>query len=122
MVHKLTADGSPIRGERDIIPEEASIVRRIFREFSAGRSPRAIAHDLNSEGIPGPRGNTWGPSTIHGNWRRGTGVLNNDLYIGKLVWNRQRFIKDPNTGKRQARLNPEDQWITEDVTHLRIID
>jgi hypothetical protein len=33
-------------------------------------------------------GKTWGPSTIHGNWRRGTGILNNELYIGRLVWNR----------------------------------
>jgi hypothetical protein len=31
----------------------------------------------------------------------GTGLLNNELYVGTLVWNRQRFIKDPTTGKRQ---------------------
>src|SRR5690606_27911613 len=37
-------------------------------------------------------------------------------------WNRQRFVKDPSTGKRQARPNPQEAWITEDVPHLRIID
>ena len=64
----------------------------------------------------------WGPSTIHGNRQRGTGILNNELYIGRLVWNRLRYIKDPATGKRVSRLNPEDQWIVKDVPELRIID
>ena len=49
-------------------------------------------------------------------------MLNNELYVGKLVWNRQRFIKDPASGKRQARLNPHEKWIYEDVTELRIIE
>lgn len=61
------------------------------------------------------------PSTIHGNRQRGTGILNNELYIGKLVWNRLRYIKDPETGKRVSRLNPESAWITQDVADLRII-
>ncbi|WP_212635428.1 recombinase zinc beta ribbon domain-containing protein, partial [Rhodobacter capsulatus] len=65
---------------------------------------------------------TWSFSTISGNWKRGTGVLNNELYIGKLVWNRQRFIKDPDSGKRQARPNPPEAWIAEDIPTLRIIE
>ena len=60
-------------------------------------------------------------STIYGNWRRGTGILNNELYLGRLVWNRQRFIKDPTTGRRQARPNPESEWVIEQVPHLRIL-
>ncbi len=122
VVKKFTANGEPVRGERTINADEALIVERIFREFVAGRPPRVIAHDLNAEGIPGPNSCAWGPSTISGNWRRGTGIFNNELYIGRLVWNRQRFIKDPSTGKRQARLNPETEWIVEDVPFLRIID
>jgi hypothetical protein len=38
------------------------------------------------------------------------------------VWNRQRFLKDPDTGKRVARANPPSEWITKDVPELRIID
>ena len=30
----------------------------------------------------------------------GTGILNNELYVGRLIWNRQRFVKDPETGHR----------------------
>ena len=71
--------------------------------------------------MPGPSGQDWGPSTIHGNPDRGTGILNNELYIGKLVWNRLRYIKDPETGKRVSRPNPESEWITQDVADLRII-
>lgn len=63
--------------------------------------PRAIAFRLNDEGISAPGSGAWGFSTITGNRARGTGILNNEIYVGKLVWNRQRFIKDPDTGKRQ---------------------
>ena len=122
VVRESDARGEPLRGKRRINEAEAAIVRRIFEEFAAGRSPRVIAHTLNHEHRPAPAGKAWGPSTIYGNWRRGTGVLNNELYIGRLVWNRQRFIKDPKTGKRQARMNPKSEWVVEEVPHLRIID
>ena len=61
------------------------------------------AKALNAEGVPGPRGSAWSPSTIQGNPKRGIGILNNELYIGRSVWNRQQFIKNPDTGKRVAR-------------------
>ena len=97
-------------------------MRRIFRDYAAGHSSRTIALNLNREGVPGPQGRAWGPSTIHGNLERRNGVLNNELYIGRLVWNRQRFLKDPDTGKRIARPNPESDWIVHNVPELRIVD
>ena len=122
VVRSIGADGMPSTGERAINAGEADIVRRIFAEFAQGNSPRTIAAGLNRDDIPGPRGKPWGMSTIYGNWRRGTGILNNELYIGRLVWNRQRFVKDPETGRRQARLNPPEEWVIEDVPHLRIVE
>ncbi len=113
--------GIPVHGERRINDDEAAVVRRIFEEFAAGRSPRRIAFDLNTEGDAGPSGRDWGPSSINGNRTRGTGILNNELYIGRLVWNRQHFIKDPTTGRRQARLNPESDWVIQEVPDLRIV-
>ncbi|MCV2880370.1 recombinase family protein [Sedimentimonas flavescens] len=127
-VRQLLPDGSQTRGDRTIHPEEAVIVQRIFERFASGHSARAIAIELNRDRIPPPRGKggkpgaTWSFSTISGNWKRGTGILNNELYIGRLVWNRQNFVKDPDTGKRQARPNPPEDLIIEDVPHLRIID
>jgi len=61
------------------------------------------------------------PSTIHGNSKRGTGILNNELYIGRMIWNRLRYVKNPDTGKRVSRLNPSSEWITTDAPHLRIV-
>jgi hypothetical protein len=115
-------EGKPLRGERAINEAEALIVRRIFREFAAGRSPGAIATDLNREGVPGPLGRSWGDTTIRGHVSRGTGILNNELYAGVLVWNRQRYVKDPSTGRRVSRPNPESEWIRTEVPDLRIVD
>lgn len=122
VVREMDARGEPVRGGRAINNEQAAIVRRIFAEFATGRSPRGIAKQLNDGGVPGPSGKSWGPSTIYGNWRRGTGILNNECYQGRLVWNRQRFVRDPDTGKRLARYNPTDTWIGVDVPELRIVD
>jgi len=124
----LLPDGTLSTGDRVIDEAEAATIRRIFDAYVRGKSARSIAIELNREGIAPPRAGkgeragNWSFSTISGNWKRGTGILNNELYIGKLVWNRQRFIKNPETGKRQARPNPPEAWITEDVPNLRIID
>ena len=44
------------------------------------------------------------------------------LAVGRLIWNRLRYLKDPSTGKRVSRLNPESEWIVKDVPDLRIVD
>ena len=122
LVKQFDANGEAIKGDREIDQSKAKIIRRIFHEYAhLNASPKAIAAQLNKEGIPCPSGKSWGQSTINGNRKRGTGILNNELYIGKLIWNRQRFLKDPNTGKRVTRMNPEDQWIKKDVPDLRIV-
>lgn len=118
---RFSADGERIKGDFIINTCEADIIRRIFKMFSAGNSPKAIVNALNSEHIAAPGGKAWGPSTIYGNRRRGTGVINNELYIGRRVWNRLRYAKDPLTGKRVSRLNSESLWVIEQVEDLRII-
>ena len=122
IVRRLSADGTPATGERTINDGEAEVVRRIFLELIDGHSPTAIARSLNAEGIMGPRGKLWRDTAIRGHRLRGTGLLNNELYIGKLVWNRMRYIKDPATGNRVSRMNPREEWITTDVPELRIVD
>src|SRR5580765_5483135 len=108
-------------GEREVEPAEAAVVERIFREFVAGVSPKQIAKNLNREGVPGPFGGPWSPSTIYGNAKRGTGILNNELYVGSLVWNRLRYVKNPDSGKRVSRLNPTTEWMSREVPELRIV-
>jgi site-specific DNA recombinase len=122
VVKKTDAAGEPIRGERRINESEATVVRHIFELFAQGNSPRAIARTLNAEGVPGPKGRPWQDTTIRGHATRRTGILRNDLYRGQLVWNKQHYVKDPKTGRRLARPNPQDQWVVENVPHLHIID
>ncbi len=122
VVRRVDANGEAVRGDRTINEVEAGVVRRIFNEYAAGKSPRALAHMLNNDKIPGPSGKGWGPSTINGNRHRGTGILNNEIYVGRLVWNRLRYIKDPESGKRISRLNDKSEWVIHDVPELRIID
>ncbi len=122
VVKALDGNGEPVRGGRAINEIEAEFIRRIFRDYAVGKSPKRIALELNTDGIPAPSGGEWGFSTINGNARRGNGILNNEIYIGRLVWNRQRFVKDPDTGRRQARPNPEADWVVQDVPELRIVD
>jgi len=120
--YDLSNDDEGSAGGRCINEQQAMIIRRIFASFAEGETPNAIAAALNREAIHGPGGRAWGATTIRGHPARGTGILNNALYRGELVWNRQHFIKDPVTGKRQVRLNPETEWVIKEVPHLRIID
>ena len=122
VVRQLDPDGEPVRGARSINEAEAAIVRRIFTLFAGGASPIAIAKTLNAEAVPGPEGRAWRDTTIRGHAGRGTGILRNELYIGRLVWNRMRFLKDPATGKRVSRPNPRAEWVVETVPELRLID
>jgi len=122
VVRKIGPDGMPVRGLRRINPDEAAVVVRIFEAYAAGRSGRRIAHDLNAEGIRAPGGRSWGASTISGNVARGTGILNNEAYLGMTVWNKHRWLKDPDTGRRVPRLNPVSQWVVKESPELRIVD
>ncbi|WP_119084620.1 recombinase family protein [Altererythrobacter sp. B11] len=121
VVRKMNAVGELERGDRTINDGQARIILRIFRDYIDGKSPKTIAFELNRAGVESPSGGHWGASTINGNCQRGTGILNNEMYVGKIVWNRQRFIKDPDTGKRQARLNPQSEWVVQETPELRIV-
>ena len=116
------APGAVDRGYRVIVPDEAEIIRRIYRDYAAGKSPRAIARALNEEKLAGPGGRPWGDTTIRGQPDRGTGILNNPVYCGILKWNRCSYVKNPTTGKRAARVNDASKRETVEVPQLRIID
>lgn len=109
------------RGDLEIIPDQADIVRRIFREYIAGKTPRAIAARLNAEGVPPPRKRYWRAGTINGHTRRKTGILQNEIYCGHVIWNRCHRVHDPDTGKRIWRYNPENLWQRGEMPALRIV-
>jgi len=121
VVRAFDASGEPIRGLLEINREQAEVIQRVFTEYAAGRSPRAIVKQLNAEGIPSPSGGAWRMSTVNGDGKRGNGILRNQKYIGFLLWNRTHAIRNPDTGKRVFRINPPDEWIVIEKPEWRII-
>ena len=99
------ANGDRIKGLRDVDPAKAEIVRRIYKMYADGVSPRDIADILNKEGIIGPRGAAWHNTAIRGSKTVGTGILNNPSYIGRIVWNKREYRKNPDTERRTARMD-----------------
>ena len=51
-------------GQYHVIPEEAEVVRRIFREYLEGNGSNRIAAHLQDDGIPTMNGGIWNPQTI----------------------------------------------------------
>lgn len=100
---------------------QAPWVRWIFEQAAAGATIRSIVYTLNEKGIPAPRGSSWCVSGIYGSPVKGSGILNNRLYVGEYVWNRSQWIKDPETGRRQRRDRPVSEWMVREVPELRII-
>ncbi len=109
------------RGNPTIVEDEAEIIERIFKDYASGMSPRAICARLNAEHVQPPRGRLWAASALYGGAARGTGILRNHQYAGKIVWNKTMAVKDPDTGNRTHRANPQSEWQTADAEHLRIV-
>jgi site-specific DNA recombinase len=109
-------------GQRAIDEAQAAVVRRIFAEYLQGRSARLIAAGLNADGIPSSRGGTWAQSAIFGDRARGIGILANPIYAGQMIWNRSRFVKHPETGRRIRRERPRSEWVTSAHPELAIVD
>jgi len=74
-------DGSRERTTLELETLQSQIVLRIFKEALEGKGLVEIAKGLNTEGIIGPRGRSWGKTTIHK-------ILTNEVYTGTLVWGR----------------------------------
>ena len=121
VVRALDAKGELLRGRRRIIEEEAAVVRRIFEEYVAGHSARKIAARLNRDGIPSPTGKAWGAATINGSRSRASGILYNEAYVGRLVFNRTSFSKNPETGRRVSRPLPTADRVVTSVEDLRVV-
>ena len=74
-------------------PEQAEIVKRIYREYKSGKSSWTIAKELTADGIPTPAGKTtWQRSTIES-------ILTNEKYRGSALL--QKKITTDFLSKRQ---------------------
>ena len=101
--------GENIKKTWEIDREKAEVVREIFELYRDGVGLKRIAEYLNSKGIKPTRNKTWSTSTLRG-------MLRNEAYLGKFIWNRKRrrgYIR----GEK-----PEDEWIVIENHHEPIID
>ena len=105
-----------------IFEPEAKVVRRIFERFANGWSVGRIVDDLNRKSTPSPRGGLWSTSALVGVESLGTGMLNNPIYRGEVIFGRFEWRKDPSTGKRTKRVRPENEWMRDQRPELRIIE
>lgn len=75
----LTYGYNILDGKLLLNKKEAEIVRRIFKDYSAGKSMNKIARELQAEEFPAKRGGKWRASTI-------SKILGNSLYIGETSY------------------------------------
>ncbi len=80
-------DGSKERARLEPDNTNAPVVRRIYANASRGLGVKAIAVDLNNDGIPSPGKSKWGRSRVHA-------ILTNEVYVGTLVWGAGKFNVD----------------------------
>lgn len=118
----VDAKGRNVNGIREINEDQAAVIRRIYREYADGRLIPQIIEGLNRDGIPAAAGGLWKRTAIAGSPKKREGVLLNEAYIGNLVYNRTRVLRDPISNKKRFIPVPEEDWTRAHVPELRIID
>jgi len=88
----------------EVIPKEAEIVRRIFREYLSGMGKEVIARNLNKDGIPSLT-SKWRPSTIHE-------MLRNEKYTGSMLL-QKKITPDFRTKKQKKNRGEARQYLVE---------
>ena len=100
-----------------IYEEEACVIRRIYKDFTGGKSINALAQTLNEEKIPTRKNLSagWNTSTI-------SRILKNEKYIGKWTWRKWKNVMDPITGRKKKVARPDKERMDFDKPELAIID
>ena len=116
--------------KRVIDPEQASVIKEIFKRYAAGESSKRIVRDFNERGIPSPgsfwKGSTrrcagWTHTTLQGSHTKASGMLRNRIYAGRVTWNKVSGKMVPGTGKRIHKRRPDCEWIEYRDESLRIV-
>lgn len=109
-----------ITGARlQVDPEEAKVIRKLFRLYADGLSIKSVTKQLNREHVQSPRPrpgreHSWAPSSVKN-------ILENRRYIGVVTYGRTKKIRNPQTGKRIYRRRPESEWIKVASPEQRIV-
>jgi len=125
-------------GEIEKNEAEVAIVREIFTWRAEGWSGKRIAQALNAQKVSAPgagwnraslvdnakrTNGEWVRSAIVGDVRRGTGILNNPIYKGDVVWGRSRWERSPRDSsiRRWELIQDTAQLVTYHDERLRVV-
>src|SRR6266852_4807596 len=99
---------------RVINAAQAAVVQRMFELSAAGWGITRIAKQLNDEGVPPPRGGRqgWAPTAIRE-------MLHNELYRGRLIWNRTK--KGHRRGTKTQDNRPPEELVVVELPECRIV-
>ena len=100
-------------GQFVLVPEEAEIVKRIFREYLGGMGATAIMKGLNEDGILTRTGKPWRTEGV-------LKILRNYNYTGNLIL--QKTYRENHLTKRKMKNNGEKPQYHAVGTHEAIID
>lgn len=114
--HQRAEKGRPPLGTRltgytpqgEVVPDEAELVRRVFKMFVAGETLRSISRALTDENVATRTGRPWNPSSIRG-------ILTNPRYAGRAIY------QGKTTGQ-QGNWEPLVSGDVFDVTQARLTD
>ena len=122
---RLDAYGQPERVGTvlEVDPEQAPIVKEMFKRYSEGASCLTISRELNARGVASP-GSTWRRKVRRcRGWMQSAvrSILKNPLYAGRQRWNASQYLRDPDTGKDRRRARPESEWKVRHDESLRLV-
>jgi hypothetical protein len=102
-----------IEGKLCIVPEEAEIVRGIFKDYLSGMGINAIMKKLTESGVHTKNGIVWHENAIHI-------ILRNEKYSGDMLL-QKTFRQDHLTKKRKMNHGQRPMYFVEN-SHEAIID
>jgi len=99
----------------EVIPEEAEIVRLIYSMYLANHSTTQVAGYLYNKGYKTRSGGKFHTKLVGD-------ILKNQVYLGKIVWNRHHYDKKQKTDKGYRYVkNPDSKIIVAQGRHEAII-
>jgi hypothetical protein len=99
----------------EIIPDEAAVVKLIYKLYLEGMGSAKIADHLFALGIKTSQGKRWGLTTIRT-------ILTNEHYVGKVRWYHKKTVKVIKDGEILVRRPTAEEYLLYPGKHPAIID
>lgn len=100
----------------EVYEPEAKFVRMMFELYAAGYGCVSVARQVNALGARPHRAREFSRNSVKK-------ILDNPVYIGKVVWNQKSHIRKgaPGNEKHITIYNPREKWLIVDGLHPAIV-